>query len=715
MSQRSTLSDDWYRVASLRPAVRAHARLHRHVYRGQVWYLLRDTVSNRTHRFARPAHQFIVAMDGQRTVQQLWERVSRQLGDAAPTQGEVVGLLGQLHAADLLLSDVPPDTLEVFERGEKEARAKRRRSWTNPLAIRIPLWDPDAWLERLAPLIRVVWSPWGALAWLVLVVPALLLVPPHWADLSNNFSDRVLGTDNLLLLWLVFPLIKALHELGHAFAIKRGGGQVHDMGVLLLVLVPVPYVEASSAIVFKSRTERALVGAAGMLVELALAAAAFLAWLVVEPGLVRALLFNVMLVAGVSTLVFNGNPLLRYDAYYILIDLVGIPNLAQRATRWWGWLLRRHAFGMRDAEAPRASRSEQAWFAFYGLASSLYRVLVAVGIALFVAGQFFFIGLLLAAWSLLSMVLLPLGKSMAYLASPALAGHRRRAWGVTAGAVAAVWLLLFVVPAPSRSVAEGVVWLPDESRVRAAKDGLVARVVAEPGSMVSAGDLLIEMRDPTLQAQLLQTQARVDELRAAWAARWREPAAALALREQLDREQGALDLLAQRDAELRVRANVDGRFVLANAADWPGRWARTGEQFGYVLGTREPAVRVVRVVVPQASVDQVRRATESVQLRLAHRPAEVVGSRILREVPQAQAYLPSAALAIEGGGRLATDPRDPQGNRTLERTFQFDVALPPASAWFGERVHVRFSHPMEPLGWQWARSARRLLLSQFQW
>ncbi|KQP22685.1 hypothetical protein [Pseudorhodoferax sp. Leaf267] len=712
MSQRPTLSDDWYRVAGLRPALRAHARTHRHVYRGQVWYLLRDPVSNRTHRFARPAHRFIAAMDGRRTVQQLWERVNSQLGDAAPTQGEVVGLLGQLHAADLLQSDVQPDTVEIFERGEKHTRSKRRRAWTNPLAIRIPLWDPDAWLDRIAPLIRVVWGPWGALAWLALVLPALLLVAPNWSDLSNNFSDRVLGTDNLLLLWLVFPVIKVLHELGHAFAVKRGGGEVHDMGVLLLVLIPVPYVEASASIVFTSRVERALVGAAGMLVELALAAAAFYLWLVVEPGLVRALLFNVMVVASVSTLIFNGNPLLRYDAYYILIDLIGMPNLAQRSTRWWGWLLRRHAFGMQDAEAPRATRSEQAWFLFYGLASSLYRVLVAVGIALFVAGQFFFIGVVLAVWSLVSMVLLPLGKSFAYLASPALAGHRRRAWGVTAAALAGVAALLFVLPAPSRSMAEGVVWLPDEARVRAAKDGLVARVVAPAGGPVRAGDLLVEMRDPTLAAQLAQSRARVDELRAGWEARWREPAAAGALREQLEHERGALRLLEQRHAELQVRAQVDGRFVLANAADWPERWVRTGELFGYVLGSTPP---IARVVVPQEAVDQVRRATEAVQVRLAHRPADVGASRILREVPQAEAYLPSAALAIEGGGRLATDPRDPHGSRTLERTFQFDVALPQAAPWFGERVYVRFSHPMEPMGWQWLRAGRRLLLSHFQW
>ena len=299
----------WYRVAPLRPRLLARARLHRHRYRGERWYLLQDPASGRVHRFTPAARLVLAAMDGQRSVLDLWKLAQRRLGDDAPTQDEIIQLLGQLHASDLLSTDASPDALEVFERGQKQDAAKSRRSWANPMALRIPLVDPGSFLDRFAPTWRWLWGWPGALIWLALVLPALVLLPQHWPDLTGNLADRVLAADNLLLVALVFPVIKALHELGHATATRAAGGEVHDMGIMLLVMMPVPYVDASAATVLHSRWRRALVGAAGMMVELFLAALAFYVWLAVEPGVARAVCFNVMLVAGVSTLVFNGNPL----------------------------------------------------------------------------------------------------------------------------------------------------------------------------------------------------------------------------------------------------------------------------------------------------------------------------------------------------------------------------------------------------------------------
>ena len=136
--------------------------------------------------------------------------------------------------------------------------------------------------------------------------------------------------------------MKALHECGHGFATKVLGGEVHEAGIILLALMPVPYVDASAASAFRSKGQRVLVGAGGMLVELFLASLALFVWLLVEPGPVRAVAWNVMLIGGVSTLVFNANPLLRFDGYYILADAIDIPNLGSRANAWLGWTAERH-------------------------------------------------------------------------------------------------------------------------------------------------------------------------------------------------------------------------------------------------------------------------------------------------------------------------------------------------------------------------------------
>ena len=184
----------------------------------------------------------------------------------------------------------------------------------------------------------------------------------HWPELTENVADRVLATHNLILLWLCFPLIKLLHELGHAYTTKLGGGEVHDMGLILLVFTPVPYVEASAASGFRSKWRRVLVGAAGMLVETFIAALAMFIWVAAEPGVLRAVAFNIMLIAGVSTLVFNANPLLRFDGYYILSDLIEIPNLSQRANRYWRYLAEKYVFRMKDSDKPPLAPSNAPYY-----------------------------------------------------------------------------------------------------------------------------------------------------------------------------------------------------------------------------------------------------------------------------------------------------------------------------------------------------------------
>jgi putative peptide zinc metalloprotease protein len=708
------LSTSWYRVADRRPRLRSHARLHRHRYRGELWYLLQDPASSRVHRFTPAARLVISLMDGTRTVARLWEIANRRLGEAAPTQDEMIQLLGQLHAADLLQSDVTPDVAELLSRGAREERARSRRSYANPMALRIPLWDPDAFLNRIEGWTRLIWSRWGGLLWLAVVLPALFSIWPHWPELTNNFSDRVLAIDNLVVLYLAFPVLKALHELGHATATKAGGGEVHDMGVILLVLLPVPYVEASAATIFRSKYQRAAVGAAGVTVELFVAALAFYAWLLVEPGLMRAVLFNVMLIASVSTLIFNGNPLLRYDAYYILADLIEIPNLAMRSGRYWGYLLERYILGVDEAEPPDASRAEKAWFVFYGFAATCYRMLVTVVIALFIAGHFFVVGVLLALWAVAAMALVPVIRAVRHVTgSPRLRKHRRRALAVTVGIPVAVAVFLLAVPMPYHSNAEGVLWLPEEAMVRAGGNGFVERFLIEPGSRVAAGDALIRLSEPTLQARLVSSEAKVAELRAEYTAAFAtDRAKAQVAQAKLAAEQASLAAVRDRAADLVVRARATGVFAAPQMVDMPGRYYKKGELLGYVIGEAAP---LARVVVAQDAIDRVRLATDRVEVRLSERPRAILDGRVVREVPGGDSTLPSPALAAQGGGDIATDPRDPKDPKALQRVFQVDVGLDGTSRLdhFGQRVYVRFDHRMEPLAEQWYRSVRLLFLTTF--
>jgi putative peptide zinc metalloprotease protein len=693
--------------------MRTHARMQRHRYRGQVWYVLQDPASGRAHRFTPAARLIMNGMDGSRSVAALWEIANRRLGDSSPTQDELIHLLGQLHASDLLQCDVSPDVAELFDRAQRQDRARVRRAIGNPMALKLPLIDPDRLLDRILPWMRPLWGWSGMALWLAIVVPALLLIPPHWSELTNGLADRVFAVDNLLMIWLLFPLIKALHELGHGIAAKAGGGEVHDMGIMLLVLMPVPYVDATCSSVFPSKYERAVVGAAGMMVELFLAAIAFYVWLLAEPGTVRAVAFNLMLIAGVSTVLFNGNPLLRYDAYYVLADLIEIPNLATRSMRYLGYLFERYLFGAKEVEAPEATSGEKAWFVFYGIGSFLYRIVVVVAIILFIAGEFFVIGVILALWALIAMGAVPIGKTVHHLAtSPRLARHRRRIQVIALGGIALVAGFIALMPMPFRSQAEGVIWLPEQQIVRAGANGFLVRYLVEPGQRVAAGEALVESVDSALEAEIAVAEARVAELQAQYDLHFvTDRVQAQVTRQQLERERAAAERVRERAADLIARSQSAGVFTVPRDVDLPGRFFRKGELIGYVI---EPSQPNARVIVQQAEVDLVRLATQQVEIRTSERIDRVLQAKVVRQVPSGADQLPSKALAPEGGGTVPVDPRDPQGTKTIERVFQLELELAgPAQRLYGGRVFVRFDHVPEPLGVQWYRGLRRLFLTRF--
>lgn len=707
-------SSSWYRVAALRPRLRRHAQIHRHHYRGQLWYILQDHASQRVHRFSPAAYCFIGLMDGQHTVEELWEIASARLGDDAPTQDEVIQLLTQLHAADVLQCDVPPDTTELLLRYDRQRRQTWQSQLLSPLFWRFPLFDPERLLQRLLPCVRPFFGRFGACLWLLVVGTAAVLAAVHWHDLTSNVIDRVLVPHNVLLLWLVFPVVKMLHEFGHAFATKAYGGEVHEMGVMLLVLTPFPYMDASAASAFRAKWQRMVVGAAGMLVELFLAALALFIWLNVEPGVVRAVAYNVMFIAGISTVLFNGNPLLRYDGYYIFADYLEIPNLRLRAQAYLRYLWERYAFGRRDAVPEVASPGERAWFVCYGVASCVYRLCIFVLITLFVAGKFFFVGVILAVAGIVMGGMVPLVKLLAYLStSPRLRRVRPRASVVVAGLVALLVGTVCLLPMPLRSLAEGVIWVPERGLVRASTAGFVEQVVVPSGTAVRQGDVLIVCRDPVLEKQEQVLHWRLQELQTRYTMQWLDDLSqAEILKEEIALVAEQLARVRERIADLTIRSRADGTFVVPEAPDLPGQFVKQGTHLAYVL---DLTTLTARVVVSQEDVDLVRQRTHSVEVRLAERLAHPLAAVLWREVPGATQQLPSLALGSQGGGSIAIDPLDAQGTKTLQRLFQFDIKLPSLAGvvTIGGRVYVRFDHGWEPLVQRWYRQVRRLFLSKF--
>lgn len=708
----SLFSADWYRVADLKPRLRPRAELHRREMRGQVWHLAQDHQSGRFYRLSPAAYLIVCLLDGRRTVREAWEATGRRHGADQPSQDETIQLLTQLHRADLLIGDLPPDIAEIARRGEKHQRHATLTRLRNPLALRVPLFDPDRLLARSLPVVRPLLSLPGLLAWLALIATGVAMAVTHWAELTADMLDRVFSVHSIALVLLTYPLVKAAHELGHAYATRRFGGAVHEIGVMLLVLFPVPYVDATEATAFPRVWQRALVGAAGIMVELALASVAMIVWVEASPGVIRAAAFNVMLIGGVSTLLFNGNPLLRFDGYYVLCDLIGLPNLSQRASRYVLYLIQRYGFGDTSQFNPAETVGERRWLLGFAVASTSYRIMLTLGIALLLASRYLLVGALLGAWSVASLLAWPLVKGALFVArSPRLAGRRGRAMLAAAVTAAAPALLLFGVSVPYGTLVQGVVQLPETAMLRARTDGIISRVIAAPGASVRRGDPILALEDPALTSALVVLEAQLHELVLRRdAVLLTDRVAANLLADQVRRAEGAVAVARARLADQVLRAPRDGVLVLPEATSLPGQFTHRGDLLGELVAADDITVRVV---VPQDQIDLVRERTHAVQLRLAHAFFRPIAAAIRRELPAAVRDMPSAALGLAAGGDIATDPGDASGLRAFEQTFLVDVApsgLDLADLWTGERAYVRFDHGAEPLGWRLLRGLRGLFL-----
>ncbi len=729
---RPTFSESWYRVAALKPRLRCTVQTYRQHYRGRMWQVMRDPATNQFYRVDDAAYTFIAMLDGKRTVAQAWEVINEKLGDRAPTQGEVIQTLGQLYAANLLQAELAGDAAALFDRYKKRVRREVQSYLMNLLFMRIPLIDPERFLDRWVGVFGWAFSLPGLALWGMLLLTGLYFVVGRWDDLARQ-SGNVLDVDNLVALYLSTTLIKLIHEFGHGFSCKafgrrqHSGGEVHTMGVMLMVLIPLPYVDASSSWALRSKWQRAVIAAAGMYVELAVAAVAAIVWAQTNQattfmGLaVNDIAFNVIFVASVTTILFNANPLLRYDGYYILSDLAEIPNLAQRSKDYFYYLVKRYAWGMKRAVNPAQTHDEKPWLAVYAVASSAYRVFVSFAILLFVADQLFFLGVVMAVAAVFAWVVVPLYKLLQYLAtSPELLRNRQRAVLSTAAAAAVLAVALGLVPIPEHGRAEGVVEARQLAVVRAGTDGFVSafepsgvRTQQDGAPLLTSINLELEARIAAVEADRVLTEVR-----------WRQAvaedlAAAQVQAQQLAAIQSQLERLREQHDQLKIIPAFPGVWVSPQVEQLQGAYVKRGEAVG-LLATVDDLI--IRAVADQRLGPRLREEVgmgKPVSVRVRGRPEDHFTGRIEKLSDTGGTRLPSVALGSVGGGAIHTREDDPDGLKAAEPFFEVQVnpdgaAESGVTLYNGQRVVVRFRLPGSPIAQQLWRSLRQLVQRRFQ-
>ena len=710
----ATPDDDalWQQWSGRRLRLSDTVGVHEHRYRGRRWYLLRESLSGKQYRLTSAIYRFIALLDGRRTIAEALDHLATPRSDTTQKRGELLTTLSQLHADGLLSGERVGDVRPLVARHRTQRRRRQQVRWLRLLSPRLPLIDPDRLLGDMLPFFRPLLSRMGFVAWLLLVGVAGVLALMHWETLSLYALQRVDDPRSWLLLIALYPIVKAVHELGHGLLAKAGGAEVHEMGITLLVFLPVPYVDASAAAVFEDKARRVLVSAAGIMVELLLAALALFAWLQLSDGLLRDAVFAVMAIGGLSTLLFNGNPLLRFDGYYVLSDLIEIPNLGSRSARFYGYLAQRYLLGLSAARPPLLAHGERPWLVSFGAASTLYRLFISIGIAVFLISMVPTLGWLMAVWLLFAQIAVPLGRQARFvLTNPMLNGTRRRALAVIGGLVGLVVAVLALLPVGSTTQVDGVVMLPEQAIVRNDAEGFLARQFVSHGAEVGEGELLFELRNQLLETDVASQQALVEELIGR--------VDAVSVNDRVGREI-QVERLAEARAELRrLQARLAGLRVLSPGAgtlqvpavtDRDGRLVAQGTMLAYLVDESEARVRVI---ANQQQAARIREGFARILVRVAGEASPREGL-LLDAVPAGSDVLPSAALGSRGGGVVQVDARDDKGRKALHRVFAFDVSIPQSEAtrFIGSRASVRFEHSASPLLARAYDSARRFVMEQ---
>ncbi len=711
-----TFSESWHRIVDQKISLRANVKVRKQYFRGEMWYVLQDSFNNQFFRIRPGAHEFVIRLCQDRTVGEIWDECIERDPDGVPGQEEVIQLLSQLHFANLLYYERPSDSANLFDRYKRRKQRELKSKLLGIMFFRLPLFDPDRLLKRCMPVTKLFINYWAALLWFGVVGFALKLVFDRFDEVSSQ-AQGLLSPDNLFFLYLGMVLIKTLHEFGHSIVCRHYGGEVHTMGIMFLIFTPIPYMDATSSWAFRSRWRRAFVGGAGMIVEVFAASLATFVWAYTGPGIVHSVAYNMMFIASISTVLFNANPLLRFDGYYILSDLLDIPNLHTRSRLYLRHLVEYYIFDYQDSVNPIQTRREATWLTIFGILSGIYRIVVFTGIILFVADQFLLAGMIMALICIISWGIVPIFKFAKYLAtSPRLARSRIRATAISLGTIFAVVFFLAICPFPNRFRAPGVLEAVDHIQVVTHASGYVDAVLVPTGQDVDSGRGLLKLVDQELELEINAAKAqKAETLALQKLARFRNTADLEPINKRLETIEEKLANLQYRKESLLVKTRQKGTWVAPHSTEMVGTWIPRGTNVGSVVN--HDSFRFSAVVSQDEASNLFADQLQNAEVRLYGQEATNLRVKSYEIIPFQHERLPSAALGWRSGGEVAVSVNDESGLEAAEPFFQIYADLesePDVAFLHGRSGKIRFSMNPEPLLMQWGRSFRQLLQKRYQ-
>ena len=618
-------------------------------------FIVEDDTTGRFYRVGRREYALLSLLDGRTTVSQAVARLSSTMGKEALSEEDAATICRWAIESGL----AETEQSRSFGRLSAEAnKAAGRKTWEklNPISIRIPLGNPQRMIEWLLPLGGWMYGVWGFALWLVVIAGGATAVGTYWHEWQSP-ELSVWTRHDWFSLGVVAVVLRVIHEFSHGLCCTRQGGRARDAGIVFMMFAPMPYVDVSSSWTFRSKWARMQTAFAGVYAELFLASLAAVGWGTTHSPVIRQILYHVMVSAGFVTVVFNANPLMRFDGYYLLSDYLEIHNLGPRGQAWvrsmWRWL-----FMGRKPEAQAVGRKQYAIIAAYGVLAGLWRITVNASLLVMAAKMFRGAGIVLAIGSGLTWYGPPLLRMFKYLVQGSETDQppRGRITVVSAVMLTAMiagfgWLRITqTVTAPA------VVMYRNPEVMRLSVPGFVREILVHEGQRVAVGDLLIRLENPQISAQRDEIRIELDKSNQK-AGAYLQEGNLPSLEEQNAQSSALTKKLEQLDEQL-ARLNViapTAGWVVANRLDeMAGRYLTPGAT---VLTIADEADKEVLALLDPRQVATSQETANSpvsplVDVLIDGDCRDLSGT--LRQIdPRAISDAPHPALTVTGGGYLA--------------------------------------------------------------
>lgn len=652
------LNEQTFEFGQARLMTRSGLRFTMRETAGDKWYIVEDEATGKFYRIGVPQYMFLSMLNGERTVNSALMRTASLLKKDALDEQEVANICKWAIESGLVETELSSSARRRELRDDREA-LQRTMSWINPIMLKIPLFKPDSLITKLEKYLGWLVSPGGAILWCLVVIYGFLQLALNWQHFVTAQISSFSAYD---LVWyaLAWVVLKTLHELAHSIVCKRYGGNVQSTGVLMLLFIPLPYVDVSSSWRFETKWKRILTAAAGILAELFIAAIACCIWVSVDPGPWKYHAGNVIVTATISTLMFNINPLMRFDGYYIVSDLLDIPNLATHGKGYLKSFFKWVYFGT-DVK----KLQEIGWRALvvklYGVLAMGWFFLIAIGLSIGASNIIEGIGLIIVMISVALWFLVPLVKGVWYITQGSQFEKPNRVWFATAATITCVLVAGFLIFCPSPTVVSApmVVDYDEHKIIRADSPGFVREILVKDGQQVDEGDLLIRLDNPELLSEYtsLIIDIKISELKIKSLLKSEDIASLKLERELLEASLNRKTEIETAVEKLEIRAIRSGNVLALDLDAKIDTYLQSGDE---ILSIGDPKMIHGVALAHQEDLNWLKdQQGTDVQLFIWGRDKdEVIGGKVKRVNPRARDDLPHPAFSAGNGGPLAVVPRE---------------------------------------------------------